>query len=189
LASASPRRRELLRWLVPEFLVVPSEIDERLSPGPLRDAIAVLAQAKARAVAAVHSTAVVLGADTMVVIDGAALGKPANPGEAVAMLKRLRGREHEVITGVAVVDAARAHASATTEVSRVIMARYPDDLVERYVASGAPLDKAGAYAIQDLDGLLVDAVVGSYTNVVGLPLVSTARLLAAADVALTVPSA
>jgi septum formation protein len=123
----------------------------------------------------------------MVVIDGEALGKPADPTAAGAMLRRLRGREHEVMTGVAVIDAARGDASAATEVSRVLMARYPDDLVDRYVASGAPLDKAGGYAVQDLGGVLVDAVIGSYTNVVGLPLGLTARLLASVDVAVSVP--
>jgi septum formation protein len=177
LASASPRRRELLRWLVPEFRVMPSDVDETLPPGPLADAIAGLALDKARAVAPAASAAVVLAADTMVVIDGEALGKPADPTEAGAMLRRLRGREHEVMTGVAVIDAARGDASAATEVSRVLMARYPDDLVDRYVASGAPLDKAGGYAVQDLGGVLVDAVIGSYTNVVGLPLAEALAML------------
>jgi len=187
LASASPRRRELLRRLVSDFDVIASAVDERFEPGPLAEAVAALAVVKARAVAAGRSAGIVVGADTIVVIDGDALGKPADHDEAVAMLRRLRGRTHEVLTGVAVIDVAGGRVFRDTEITRVTMARYPDDLIERYAASGAPLDKAGAYAIQDLDGALVDTLVGSYTNVVGLPLGLTARLLAAAGVAVSVP--
>ena len=112
-----------------------------------------------------------------VVGDGMVLGKPSSPQEARAMLVSLRGREHEVITGVAVVDAESGRAASTTVVSRVLMAAYPDATIETYVTSGAPLDKAGAYAIQDLQGALVDGIVGSYTNVIGLPVETTRRLL------------
>ena len=136
------------------------------------------AEAKARAVAASVPKAVILAADTMVVIDGEALGKPEDTADAMAMLRRLRGREHEVMTGVAVIDHRGTRAWTDTAVSRVVMARYSDAVIERYAASGAPLDKAGGYAIQDLDGTLVDAVIGSYTNVIGLPLGLTGRLLA-----------
>ena len=185
LGSASPRRRELLRRLLSDFEVIPSAVEERLADGPLVDAVARLAEEKARAVAAAHPGAVVLGADTIVVIDDEPLGKPADSGVARAMLQRLRGRPHDVLTGVAVVAGARVFTG--TEVTRVLMARYSDELVARYVASGAPLDKAGAYAIQDLDGALVESIVGSYTNVVGLPLELTARLLTAAGVSVSVP--
>jgi septum formation protein len=176
LASQSPRRRELLRSIVPEFEVVPSEVEEVLE-GPVREAVAHLALRKARAVAARAGAGIVVAADTIVVIDGLALGKPSGPGEARTMLARLRGREHEVLTGVALVDAETGRTDCTTVVSRVLMATYPDATIEAYVASGAPLDKAGGYAIQDLDGALVDGVVGSYTNVVGLPVDATRRLL------------
>ena len=188
LASASPRRRELLRRLLADFDVRPSAVDERLEPGPLTDAVARLAIEKARAVGADGGPGVILGADTIVVIDGDGLGKPADGADASAMLRRLRGREHDVLTGVAVLDAATGSVHCATEVTRVLMARYDDALIDRYVASGAPLDKAGAYAIQDLDGGLVDAVVGSYTNVIGLPLGLTRRLLGAAGVRVTVPA-
>ena len=187
LASASPRRRELLGRLVVDFTVIPSAVEERLEPGPLTEAIARLAEVKARTVAPSAPAAVILAADTMVVIDGEALGKPADPAEAVAMLRRLRGRAHEVMTGLAVIDA-HGRTWTATEVSRVVIARCPDALIERYAASGAPLDKAGGYAIQDLDGVLVDAVIGSYTNVIGLPLGLTARLLAFAEVRLSAPA-
>ena len=101
------------------------------------------------------------------------------------MLVRLRGREHEVVTGLAVVEAGAGREASTTVVSRVLMASYPDATIEAYVASGAPLDKAGGYAIQDLRGELVDALVGSYTNVVGLPLAATRRLLGEFGVAVS----
>ena len=157
--------------------MVPSDVDETLEPGPVADAVAALALRKARAVAGRVGTGVVLAADTVVVVDGVALGKPAGPQEARDMLERLRGRQHEVITGVAVVDAATGRVASTIAVSRVLMAAYPDATIAAYVASGSPLDKAGAYAIQDLDGALVEGVVGAYTNVVGLPVEATRRLL------------
>jgi septum formation protein len=185
LASASPRRRELLQRLIGGFEVIPSALDERLEPGPFTETIARLAELKARAVAASQPSRVILAADTMVILDGEALGKPADAAAAVAMLQRLRGREHEVMTGVAVLDGRTARVWTGTEESRVVMARYPDAVIERYVDSGAPLDKAGGYAVQDFDGALVDAVVGSYTNVIGLPLGLTVRLLTSAGARLS----
>lgn len=176
LASASPRRRELLGRICPAFTVVPADVDESLDPGPVAAAVERLALRKARAVAAGARDAVVLAADTVVVVDGVVLGKPAGPDEARAMLRRLRGRVHEVVTGVAVVDAAGREASLSVT-TRVLMAAYSDATLHAYAASGAPLDKAGAYAIQDRDGALVDGLAGSYTNVVGLPLEATRRLL------------
>ena len=178
LASASPRRRELLRQICPRFDVVPSEIEETLAGGPTTEAVAGLALRKARAVAARAGGAVVLAADTVVVLDGTALGKPAGLEEARDMLRRLRGREHEVVTGVAVVDTRTGREAVRSVVSQVCMAAYSDAILDAYVASGAPLDKAGAYAIQDLGGALVERLTGSYTNVVGLPVEETRRLLA-----------
>jgi septum formation protein len=177
LASRSPRRRELLHRIRSEFEVVPSEVDETLDEGPIGGAVARLALRKARVVAGRVGVGVVLAADTVVVIDGLVLGKPSGAEEARGMLGRLRGREHEVITGVAVVDTATERFASTTAVSRVLMADYSDAMVEAYVASGSPFDKAGGYAIQDLDGALVDGVIGSYTNVVGLPVEATRQLL------------
>jgi septum formation protein len=188
LASESPRRRELLRGICGEFEVVPSGIDEVLGQGSMADAVAGLALRKARAVAARVGAGIVLAADTVVVIDGEALGKPSGPEEARRMLVRLRGREHEVMTGVAVVDGESGRSDSTTAVSRVLMAAYSEATVEAYVASGSPLDKAGAYAIQDLQGALVDGIVGSYTNVVGLPVEATRRLLRRFGVAVSDPS-
>ena len=177
LASASPRRRELLGRLGVEFEIVSSDIDEILEGAPSATTVAALALAKARAVAGRVGSGLVVGADTVVVIDGVALGKPVDAEDARAMLRRLRGRAHEVITGVAVVDAGTGRAEATAVVTRVVMADVGDDVIGAYVASGEPLDKAGAYAIQGRGAALVTGFVGSYSNVVGLPLAATARLL------------
>lgn len=136
-----------------------------------------LALRKARVVAAGRPHDVVVGADTVVVVDGEALGKPATADEARAMLGRLRGRHHEVITAVAVVHAASGRESAEAVVSRVLMEDYGDDAIEEYVAGGEPLDKAGAYAIQGEGGRLVAGWAGSFSNIVGLPLETTRRLL------------
>ncbi len=189
LASASPRRRELLRTLCPDFRVVPSDLEETLAAGSPRDAATSLALDKARAVAARIGEGVVLGADTIVVIDGQALGKPAGPDEARAMLRRLRGRGHEVITGIAVVDARTGRSEATAVVSRVRMTEYGEAEIEAYLATEEPLDKAGAYAIQGRGGALVAGLEGSFSNVVGLPLEETARVLAAFGVAVSAPPA
>lgn len=177
LASQSPRRRELLLGIWAEFEVIPSDVDETLEAGPIGAAVAALALRKARTVAERVGSGVVLAADTVVVIDGIVLGKPAGPDEARGMLGQLRGREHEVVTGVAVVQAETGRSEVTTAVSRVVMAAYSDAVIADYVASGSPFDKAGGYAIQDLGGALVDGLIGSYTNVVGLPVDATRRLL------------
>jgi septum formation protein len=187
LASASPRRRELLASLGVPFEIVPSDIDETLEAVPLPEAVARLALRKARAVAASRPAAIVLGADTIVVIEGQALGKPADAAEARAMLRALRGRTHEVMTGVAVLDAATGRDAVGTDISRVTMAAFSDAAIDRYVASGEPLDKAGAYAIQGGGGALVVGLEGSHSNVVGLPLAVTVALLRRFGVEVSAP--
>ena len=157
--------------------MIPGDVDETLEPGPVADAVGALALRKARVVAGRVGRGVVLAADTVVVIDGVVLGKPMGVEEATGMLVRLRGRQHEVVTGVAVVEAETGRSAWATAVSRVLMAAYSDAMISDYVASGSPFDKAGGYAIQDLNGALVDGVIGSYTNVVGLPVETTRRLL------------
>jgi septum formation protein len=166
---------------------MPSHVDEVLGPGPLPDAVARLALDKARAVAAQVGEGIVLAADTVVALDGDPLGKPVGADDARAMLQRLRGREHEVITGVAVVDARSGRAERVAVASRVRMGHYSDAEIDAYVAGGEPLDKAGAYAIQGQGGALVAGLEGSFSNVVGLPLAETARLLAAFGVAVSEP--
>ncbi len=138
-----------------------------------------LALAKATAVARTLGGAVVLGADTIVVVGGDVLGKPASAADARGMLRRLRGRAHEVITGVAVVSTLDPRERVAAVRTQVTMREYSDAQIDAYVASGEPLDKAGAYAVQEKGGSLVARVEGCYTNVVGLPLTTTRRLLAA----------
>ena len=164
-------------------------MEETLEPGPLGEAIARLALRKARAVAVRHHTALVVGADTVVVVDGEPLGKPSGAADAAAMLRQLRGRVHEVTTGVAVLDAATGREAMETVTSRVRMKPYSDADVAAYVATGEPLDKAGAYAIQGAGGALVEALEGSWSNVVGLPLAATAELLRRFGVAVSAPPA
>jgi septum formation protein len=179
LASASPRRRQLLAQLTPEFVVVPADVDERLEPTRLPESLAALALDKARAAAPRVPDAIVLAADTVVVVDDQVLGKPVDADDARAMLGRLSGREHAVLTGVAVLDTRTGRAATRVVTSRVVMHPFDAATVDRYVASGEPLGKAGAYAIQGLGGALVAAVAGSYSNVVGLPLDETRALLEA----------
>lgn len=156
---------------------MPSDVDERLERGPLTDAVARLALRKARAVADARGAGLILAADTIVVVDGEALGKPADAAGARAMLRQLRGRTHDVMTGIAVVDTASRRQASDTVVSRVTMRDYSDGEIADYVAGGEPLDKAGAYAIQGEGGALVAALEGSRSNVIGLPLAATAALL------------
>ncbi|BCV20453.1 Maf family protein [Moorella sp. Hama-1] len=180
LASASPRRRELLGRIGLQFDVRPSRIDEEryrdLPPGPRVEALAL---AKARAVAARVADALVLGADTLVVCQGQVLGKPDSPADAAAMLTFLSGRIHNVYTGVAVVRAPGVEARVTHARTAVTFRRLTPDQIAAYVATGEPLDKAGAYGIQGRGALLVAGIQGDYFNVVGLPLIKVEELLAA----------
>jgi septum formation protein len=183
LASASPRRRALLAACSVPFQVIPSTIDEQPLPDePAEAYVRRLALAKAEAVARHHPDAVVLGADTTVTIDALLLGKPQTLDEARQMLRRLSGRQHEVLTGVAVVSERMAGGVGGRDVhevitSRVLMRPFTAATIEWYLATGEPRDKAGAYAVQELGAALVERVQGSYTNVVGLPLTETLALL------------
>lgn len=187
LASASPRRRELLAALVPEFRVAATDIPEPLTGDPLADARA-LAVAKAQAGAARCPGAVVVAADTVVADAARSYGKPAGAEDARAMWRALRGRAHHVLTGVAVADAA-GEVAAAVSVATVRLTALSDAAVERYVASGRPLDKAGGYAIQDEDVPTVSGHDGCYCAVMGLPLWSLRRLLQAAGVDCADPAA
>ncbi len=183
LASASPRRRKLLAACAIPFQIIPAAIDEHPFPGEAAEVhVRRLALAKAETVSQRHPDAVVLGADTIVTIAGLLLGKPQSLDAARRMLYRLSGREHDVLTGMAVVPGSLAGipgAGAAIEVvaSRVLMRHLTAATIEWYIATGEPLDKAGAYAVQGLGGALVERVEGSYTNVVGLPLTETLALL------------
>lgn len=178
LASGSPRRRELLTQLGVRFEVCVTDIDESSPVGEASDAyVRRMAAGKARAALArlPSHRAPVLGADTTVCIDRDRLGKPADPAAGAAMLRRLSGREHEVLTAVAINDGERE----AVAVSRTIVAFRPlaDAEIEAYWATGEPRDKAGGYAIQGLGAVFIASIHGSYSGVMGLPLFETARLL------------
>ena len=175
LASASPRRRDLLAGLQLDFEVRSAEIDESALTDELpEDHVLRLARAKAQAVA--WPGELVLAADTVVVLEGRILGKPADPAEAHQMLSSLTGREHDVYTGVALFEPDRDTLVSATDRSEVRIAALDKDEISWYVSTGEPLDKAGSYAIQGLGALFVERVVGNYTNVVGLPLPLTRSL-------------
>jgi septum formation protein len=176
LASSSPRRAELLRAAGIPFEVFPVEVDEtpaRLEPPG--EHVRRLAREKADAGFAQHPTAVVLAADTIVLISGEMLGKPRDAKDAIRMLRVLSGREHEVLTGVAIVSS-RNNAVEVAR-TRVWVTPLTDQEIVDYVATGEPLDKAGAYGIQGLGSKFIDRIQGSYSNVVGLPVSLVYRLL------------
>jgi len=176
LASASPRRRELLQQIGVKFRVEVADIDETpLSAETPAAYVARLALGKAQKVAANNPGCVVLGSDTTVVLDDEILGKPENDADARRILATLAGRRHQVMTAVALVrdDQQRQQ----TVITQVHFAALTAAQIAAYVATGEPADKAGAYGIQGLGAVLVDAIDGSYSNVVGLPLTETAAML------------
>jgi len=182
LASASPRRKQLLEQAGIPFVVRPSDVDEdRLTPpDPSPPAVVRhLAMAKARAVApllADQPGALILGADTAVVLEGEMLGKPAGEEEAARMLSRLAGRTHTVYTALALVGAG-GREQAAYAATRVTMRPMSPQLLAAYIATGEPMDKAGAYGIQGFGSMLVERIEGCYFNVVGLPLALLAQML------------
>jgi septum formation protein len=175
LASGSPRRRELLAGLGLRFAVRPPEVDEsplpREAPRPYVERIAA-----AKAAAAGRPGELVIAADTTVVVDGDILGKPVDAEDGRAMLRRIEGRWHEVLTAVAVREPGADRGVMDVESTEVRMAAMTAERIDWYVGTGEPLDKAGAYGIQRLGGLLVEEVRGNYLNVVGLPLPLVDRL-------------
>ena len=179
LASGSPRRAEILSEAGFDLEISPADIDEDAilsNSGVLVDAVQALALAKAQSIASVRSGEYVLGADTIVVLDGEVLGKPGSAGEAVEMLQQLNGRQHDVITGVAVVNpAGETH---TKHVSTSVIFRTLDEReIAEYVSSGSPCDKAGGYGIQDSSFAPVASYDECYLNVVGLPMCATSELI------------
>lgn len=180
LASASPRRRDLLHQLRLPHDVEPASIDEGVVPGESpTEHVRRLALEKARAVAEGRDRGLVLGGDTVVVCDGDILGKPNGSADAIDMLLALQGRTHEVLSGLALVEPSPQGARHWSRVDRTRVEFRPFDraIAAAYVATGEPLDKAGAYGIQGLGGALVTAVDGDYTTVVGLSISGLLRLL------------
>jgi septum formation protein len=198
LASASPRRRELLGWLGARFEAIATDAEEQdiptpphilarlpAFPLPLKDHPTLLAWRKVNHVAERLSGHVILGADTIVVLDASVLNKPRDPDEARHMLKRLSGRVHTVYTGLCARSAAHSDAAELwfeLVASQVEIMELNEAQIAAYVATGEPLDKAGAYGIQGLGGQLVRRVVGSYTAVVGLPVMTVYQMLNAAGI-------
>ncbi|MBA4537204.1 septum formation inhibitor Maf [Bacillus aquiflavi] len=176
LASSSPRRKELLEMLHLTFEVSSSDVDESYDPLLSPEQIVMdIASRKAKAVANKCEAALVIGADTIVVLEHKVLGKPKNSEEAYDMLKLLSGKTHSVYTGVAIVDSDRE--IKFYEKTDVTFWELTDEEITTYIQSGEPLDKAGAYGIQQLGAILVKQIKGDYYSVVGLPLSKTVREL------------
>lgn len=175
LASASPRRQELLRNAGIEFVVHPAEIPEVPLPGEApRMCAERLAQEKASKVLQQRAGDLVLGADTVVVVDGQILGKPSDKADAARMLRLLSGRRHQVITGVCLRG---PFEDTQSEITEVTFSTLSDDDIRFYVASGEPMDKAGAYGIQGIASRWITRIEGDYSNVVGLPVSLVYRIL------------
>ena len=177
LASQSPRRKELLGRMGLEFVTQASKIDESAFDGlEARELVATLSREKAQWIARqMDGETLVIGADTVVVRDGAALGKPKDAEDAVAMLLSLSGRDHQVCTGVTVCRGDRV--LTQVEETQVTFRDLTEAEVRQYVSTGEPMDKAGAYGIQGLGGLLVEGIRGDYSNVVGLPVCRLGQML------------
>jgi septum formation protein len=181
LASQSPRRRALLRQIGVPHVVQPADIDESVHNGePPEHYVTRIARAKALAVRERAAALPVLAADTTVVVDGAICGKPADESAAVAMLQRLSGRSHRVLTAVAL---AASDVSCRLSVSEVRLRALSVAECRAYWRTGEPHDKAGGYAVQGLGAVFIETLAGSYSGVMGLPLFETAQLLAAAGIA------
>ena len=167
LASETPRRKELIKKITKEFTVIPANIDESVLHIPACDLPGELSKLKAYDVFAKYPNDKVLACDTVVIIDGQILGKPHSKEEASKMLHQLSGRKHVVISGYTII-------SKEKEVTRTVRTyvyfnKLSDELIDRYIASGSPMDKAGAYGIQDKEFDLVSHIEGSFDNVIGLP--------------------
>jgi len=171
LASASPRRRELLREVIPDFQVIPSDApevhDEQLTA---RETCLINAYRKARSVAKQFPDALVIGADTLVYLNHTLYGKPTDLQHAHVMLQQLQGETHQVVTGICLIELRAHRQRLLAETTLVTFKKLKAEQIERYLASINPLDKAGAYAIQEHGGSIIAEIAGSYANVVGLPI-------------------
>ncbi len=176
LASRSPRRIELMQRIGLEVFVCPTDVDENVT-GTARQRVELLARRKALHVANGLSNALVIGADTLVSIGDQILGKPCDEQEAFQMLKSLCGNWHTVYTGVCVTDSDTGRILSCAESTRVHMQALTDQQIWSYIKSGEPMDKAGAYGIQEKGGSIVDRIEGDFYNVMGLPLVRVRNLL------------
>lgn len=178
LASNSPRRKDLLNQIQIDFVVEPADIEEVLDEThTAQEAVQSLALQKAQAVAAKHNQGIVLGADTLIELEGQQLGKPQSSEEAKEMLAKLSGKTHKVLTGVALIDAKTKRTLTQAEITEVKIGQLSQEEIDWYVESGEPFDKAGSYAIQGLAARFVEKVDGCYNNVLGLPLYRVVQML------------
>lgn len=178
LASGSPRREEILKQLKLKFTIIRPKIDENNFNGDTpEDLVKILAEKKARSVIDIAENALIIAADTIVVLDGDILNKPADAEEAKKMLQRLSDREHQVITSLAVLDSDSGEIMVECNITDVKMLELTNDDIDKYLSTGEAIDKAGAYAIQGFGALFVESINGSYYSVVGLPIHQLAKLL------------
>ena len=183
LASSSPRRRELLGSIGVDFEVIPSHIPEERGEGETpEEYVARLSREKAHAIAAKHPDRWIIAADTTVALDDLVLEKPIDPEDAKRMLKTIAGKTHVVYTGVTLLNVAKQWQETRVAESEVRMLPLDARDIDWYVATGEPLDKAGAYAVQGIGAMFIDSIHGSYTNVVGLPLATLFQMMRKAGI-------
>ncbi len=176
LASASPRRQELLKYIVPEFEVIPADVDERLPEEvAVENAAEYLACKKAEHIARMYPESIVIGSDTVVVIDNEILGKPCDKKEAYDMLAKLSGRTHKVITGVCLVHGDKKE--SFSQETKVKFYTLNESEILDYIKTGDPMDKAGAYGIQGEGCVLVEGIEGDFFTIMGLPVARLKRVL------------
>lgn len=179
LASSSPRRKDLLEQIKLSFKIIPSNVEENIGllKGAPTDKVEELATMKARDVANGLNEGLVLGADTIVVIGDEILGKPKDDNDAFYMLSKLSGKEHQVITGLALIDIETNTIRIAHETTYIRFRELSSDMIRNYINSGEPQGKAGSYAIQGIGAVLVEEIRGCYSNVVGLPLTRLSKML------------
>lgn len=177
LASASEGRSQLLRRAGVPFTVEPSMCSEDTEVTDPEEHVRILALRKASEVARRYTDAIVMGADTIIVLDGEILGKPASASAAASMLSRLTGRSHQLMTGLAIIDASSARHYVGVETTDVHMRHLSQEQIRAYVASGEPMGKSGSYEIQGLGATIIDWIHGDFANVIGLPMAHLSRAL------------
>ena len=177
LASASPRRKELMGYIVPRFEIIPADVDETLPKEiPAEKSAEFLAVKKAEHISAQYPESIVIGSDTVVIVDGEILGKPADEADAYRMLKKLSGKVHTVITGVCISKGEKK--KSFSEATRVEFYPLSEEEIRGYIATGDPMDKAGAYGIQGEGCVLIKGIEGDFFTVMGLPAAKLKRELA-----------
>ena len=177
LASASPRRKELLGYIVPRFEIIPADVDEILPKEiPAEKSAEFLAVKKAEHISAQHPESIVIGSDTVVIVDGEILGKPADEADAYRMLKKLSGKTHTVVTGVCISQGEKK--KSFSEATQVEFYPLSEEEIRDYIATGDPMDKAGAYGIQGEGCVLIKGIEGDFFTVMGLPAARLKRELA-----------